>query len=50
MNNGVIVADGPTSDLLSDSELMAANRLTLPYFFDPRAAGRRGASQSASNN
>ena len=36
MNGGVIVADGPTRDILADAELMAANRLELPYGFDLR--------------
>jgi len=35
MNNGRIVADGPTSVILGDRELMRANRLELPYGFDP---------------
>jgi cobalt/nickel transport system ATP-binding protein len=35
MNDGVIVADGPTRDLLADEALMAANRLELPFGFDP---------------
>ena len=35
MNNGVIVADGPTRMLLSDDDLMRSNRLELPYGFDP---------------
>lgn len=30
MNEGVIVADGCTRDLLTDRSLMAANRLELP--------------------
>jgi cobalt/nickel transport system ATP-binding protein len=30
MNDGRIVADGPTPDLLADSELLGANRLELP--------------------
>jgi cobalt/nickel transport system ATP-binding protein len=38
MNGGVIAADGPTVDLLSDDELMRANRLELPFGFFPRAA------------
>jgi len=33
MHEGVIVADGPTRDLLADAELMAAHRLELPYGF-----------------
>lgn len=36
MNNGVIVADGPTRDILADTALMAENRLELPYGFDLR--------------
>jgi cobalt/nickel transport system ATP-binding protein len=35
INDGVVVADGPTSAILSDAELLAANRLELPYGFDP---------------
>src|SRR5262249_13925485 len=31
MNEGRIVADGPTRDVLSDAPLMRANRLELPY-------------------
>jgi cobalt/nickel transport system ATP-binding protein len=38
INTGVVVADGPTSEILSDSHLMAANRLELPYGFDPAIA------------
>ena len=38
MNDGVIVADGPTASILADEELMAANRLELPFGFDPRYA------------
>jgi cobalt/nickel transport system ATP-binding protein len=36
MTEGVIVADGPIRDILSDEELMAANRLSLPFGFDPQ--------------
>jgi cobalt/nickel transport system ATP-binding protein len=35
MNGGAVVADGPTARVLGDAELMAANRLELPYGFDP---------------
>jgi len=35
LNDGVIVADGPTAEILGDAELMAANRLELPFGFDP---------------
>ena len=38
LNDGVIVADGPTSEVLGDAELLAANRLELPYGFDPTRA------------
>lgn len=31
INDGVVVADGQTRDLLSDSELLSRNRLELPY-------------------
>jgi cobalt/nickel transport system ATP-binding protein len=37
MNEGRIVADGPTPALLADSDLMRANRLELPYGFFPAA-------------
>jgi cobalt/nickel transport system ATP-binding protein len=40
MNNGTIVADGATADVLADDALMAANRLELPYGFDPRFVRR----------
>ena len=36
LNNGSIVADGPTAAILGDRDLLAANRLGLPYGFDPR--------------
>jgi cobalt/nickel transport system ATP-binding protein len=42
INEGRIVADGPTAELLSDAELMAANRLELPLGFDPRVVMPRG--------
>jgi cobalt/nickel transport system ATP-binding protein len=35
MNDGLIVADRPTRELLADARLMAANSLELPYGFDP---------------
>jgi cobalt/nickel transport system ATP-binding protein len=41
MSGGVITADGPTGELLADEALMNANRLELPFGFDPSAA-RRG--------
>ncbi len=33
--DGVVVADGPTRDILLDDAVMRANRLELPYGFDP---------------
>ncbi len=43
LDDGVVVADGPTRDLLSDTDLLAAHRLELPYGFDPtRAPGTGG--------
>ena len=35
MNEGIITANGPTSEILADERLMRANRLELPYGFDP---------------
>jgi cobalt/nickel transport system ATP-binding protein len=37
LSGGVVVADGPTRDLLTDDSLMRANRLELPFGFDPRS-------------
>jgi len=39
MNRGTIVADGATVQILSDADLMRANRLELPYGFFPELAG-----------
>lgn len=36
MNDGTIVADGKTADILGDAALMTAHRLELPFGFDPR--------------
>lgn len=35
MNGGRIVADGATRDILSNEDVLAANRLELPFGFDP---------------
>ncbi len=43
LSEGVIVADGPTYDVLTDTELMAAHRLELPFGFDPRTVVPRPA-------
>ncbi len=37
--DGVVVADGRTYDVLTDDALMRANRLELPFGFDPRRIG-----------
>ena len=37
LSDGVIVADGPTFEVLTDELLMAKHRLELPFGFDPRA-------------
>lgn len=37
LSDGVVVADGPTRDVLTDDALMTAHRLELPFGFDPRA-------------
>jgi cobalt transport protein ATP-binding subunit len=36
LDRGVVVADGPTRELLADPELLARHRLELPFGFDPR--------------
>ena len=36
LSEGVVVADRPTFDVLTDEVLMAAHRLELPWGFDPR--------------
>ncbi|MFD5747747.1 energy-coupling factor ABC transporter ATP-binding protein [Streptomyces sp. NPDC127033] len=41
LSDGVIVADGPTGELLGDEELMGAHRLELPFGFDPRTVRAR---------
>jgi cobalt/nickel transport system ATP-binding protein len=37
LSDGIIVADGPTADVLADEDLMRAHRLELPFGFNPRA-------------
>ncbi|NUR08302.1 MAG: ABC transporter ATP-binding protein [Nocardioidaceae bacterium] len=41
LSGGVVVADGPTIDVLTDDALMAAHRLELPFGFDPHALRAR---------
>jgi cobalt/nickel transport system ATP-binding protein len=43
LSDGVIVADGATYDILTDTALMSAHRLELPFGFDPRSVGSRPA-------
>jgi energy-coupling factor transporter ATP-binding protein EcfA2 len=33
IDDGVVVADGPTRELLADADLLAAHRLEIPYGF-----------------
>ena len=40
LDGGVVVADGPTPQLLLDADLMREHRLELPYGFDPSVALR----------
>lgn len=40
MSQGRVVADGPTGEILSDHEALAAHRLFLPHGFDPALARR----------
>ena len=35
LSDGVIVADGPTADVITDEATMRAHRLELPFGFDP---------------
>ena len=44
MDGGVVVADGPTAEVLADRELRAAHRLELPFGFDPRVVAGGGSS------
>ncbi|MGA8208942.1 MAG: ABC transporter ATP-binding protein [Nocardioidaceae bacterium] len=41
LSDGVVVADGPTYDVLTDDASMAAHRLELPFGFDPRTVPNR---------
>jgi cobalt/nickel transport system ATP-binding protein len=41
LDEGVIVADGATAEVLGDPDLMSAHRLELPYGFDPTMAFAR---------
>lgn len=41
LSDGVVVADGPTHEILADEDLMRAHRLELPFGFDPRSVAAR---------
>ena len=45
LDDGRIVADGPTGDLLADADLMRRHRLELPLGFDPVMASSQLASR-----
>jgi cobalt/nickel transport system ATP-binding protein len=47
LSGGVVVADGPTGELLADQELMRAHRLELPFGFDPRTVAPARAARAA---
>jgi cobalt/nickel transport system ATP-binding protein len=46
LDDGVVVADGATLDLLSDPELMRRHRLELPFGFDPVVASAQLAARA----
>jgi cobalt/nickel transport system ATP-binding protein len=39
LSDGIVVADAPTYDVLTDEDLMRTHRLELPLGFDPRLVG-----------
>ena len=43
VDDGTVVADGRTADILADEALLSAHRLELPYGFDPRYVREPGA-------
>ncbi len=43
LSGGVVVADGPTAELLADAEMLRRHRLELPFGFDPRTPPPRSA-------
>jgi cobalt/nickel transport system ATP-binding protein len=47
LDDGRIVADGPTADLLADPDLMKRHRLELPLGFDPAMAAAQLANRAA---
>jgi cobalt/nickel transport system ATP-binding protein len=47
LSDGVVVADGPTRDVLTDDHLMRAHRLELPFGFDPRSVSLPGPPRSS---
>ena len=47
LDDGTIAADGPTSAILGDADLMAAHRLELPFGFDPHVTAPTGTTGRA---
>lgn len=46
IDGGTVVADGTTTDILSDPGLLGAHRLELPYGFDPRSVSQPDTDQT----
>lgn len=47
LSAGRVVADGPTTEIMLNHEVMSANRLELPFGFDPAGAHERHPGASA---
>jgi cobalt/nickel transport system ATP-binding protein len=44
VDGGRVVADGPTAEILADTDLLRAHRLELPFGLDPSAVRRYAAA------